>query len=280
MKEDSQALHLSGLKAAITGGGGELCGFMAEALAREGVSVAILDINEDAALEKAEKIRAEGGQAIVRAVDVTSRDSMEEAARFLEKELSGLHVLINGAGGNHPQATTSSDLSFFDLPAEAVQKVFDLNCLGTIIPSQVLGRLIFQTVENTALQGNIINLCSMNAFRPLTRIPAYSAAKAAVANFTQWLAVHMSQNYTPRIRVNAVAPGFFLTNQNYYLLVDEATGGYTARGQTILDHSPAGRLGKAEDLLSTLLWLLDPKSRFVTGTVVPIDGGFNSFSGV
>ncbi len=280
MKEDSQAHNLEGQKAAITGGAGELCGFMAEALASRGVKVAVLDINEEAAGQKAEKIKGQGGRAIGIGADVTSRESMEKAAEIISKEFSGLHVLINGAGGNHPGATTSPEQSFFDLSPEAVQKVFNLNCLGTIVPSQVLGRLILETVGDTEEQGNIINLSSMNAFRPLTRIPAYSAAKAAVSNFTQWLAAHMAQNYTPRIRVNAMAPGFFLTNQNYYLLIDKDSGEYTDRGRTILDHSPSGRLGKPEDLLSTLLWLLDPASRFVTGTVVPIDGGFNSFSGV
>ncbi|MFO8057727.1 MAG: SDR family oxidoreductase [bacterium] len=272
---------MTGWKAAITGGGGELCGFMAESLAERGAHVAILDINEEAASSRAEKIRSQGGVALSIAADVTSRESVEHAAGIIKKEFSGLHLLINGAGGNHPGATTSDEVSFFDLPAEAVHKVFNLNCLGTIIPSQVLGRLILETVqESEDCRANIINLSSMNAFRPLSRIPAYSAAKAAVSNFTQWLAVHMAQNYTPRIRVNAIAPGFFLTNQNYFLLIDKESGGHTDRGQTILDHSPAGRLGKAEDLLSTLLWLLDPKSSFITGTVVPVDGGFNAWSGV
>jgi NAD(P)-dependent dehydrogenase (short-subunit alcohol dehydrogenase family) len=183
--------------------------------------------------------------------------------------------LINGAGGNKPQATTNQDLKFFDLPADAFRWVFDLNMLGTILPTQVFAKMM-------AVQGSgiILNISSMNAFRPLTRIPAYSAAKAGVSNFTQWLAVHMAQEYSPAIRVNAIAPGFFLTEQNRFLLTDKETGELTARGQTIIQHTRMGRFGTPDDLVGTVLWLVSPASAFVTGIVVPIDGGFSAFSGV
>jgi NAD(P)-dependent dehydrogenase (short-subunit alcohol dehydrogenase family) len=184
-------------------------------------------------------------------------------------------MLINAAGGNHPSATTSADLSFFDLSEEALRFVVDLNLLGTILPCQVFGRAMVERDE-----GVIVNISSMNAIRPLTRIPAYSSAKAAVSNFTQWLAVHMAQEYSPSIRVNAVAPGFFLTEQNRFLLTNEQNGEFTARGRTIVEHTPMGRIGTAEDLLGTLVWLLSPASAFVTGIVVPVDGGFSAFSGV
>jgi NAD(P)-dependent dehydrogenase (short-subunit alcohol dehydrogenase family) len=184
-------------------------------------------------------------------------------------------ILINAAGGNHPSATTGSDLSFFDLPLDALRQVGDLNLLGTILPCQVFGQAMAERGE-----GAILNISSMNAFRPLTRIPAYSAAKAAINNFTQWLAVHMAQNYSPRIRVNALAPGFFLTEQNRFLLTDKHTGELTARGQAILAHTPMNRFGTPEDLLGAAMWLVSPASAFVTGVVIPIDGGFSSFSGV
>jgi len=184
-------------------------------------------------------------------------------------------ILINGAGGNRKRATTSPDLAFFDLPADAIQWVFSLNFIGTLLPSQVFGRLMAEQEH-----GVILNVSSMNAFRPLTRIPAYSAAKAAVSNFTQWLAVHMAQEYSPRIRVNAIAPGFFLTEQNRFLLTDEQTGELTLRGKTIIAHTPMGHFGDPEDLIGTVLWLLSPGAKFVTGIVVPVDGGFSAFSGV
>ena len=184
-------------------------------------------------------------------------------------------MLINAAGGNHPQATTSADVSFFDLPDEALRFVFDLNSIGTILPSQVFGRLMAEKGE-----GIILNVSSMSAFVPLTRVPGYSAAKAGVSNFTQWLAVHMAQEYSPHIRVNAIAPGFFLTNQNRLMLTDPDTGELTSRGQLIIDQTPMARFGAPEDLLGAVLWLLSPGSAFVTGIVLPIDGGFAAFGGV
>ncbi len=280
MRKLNDLTCLSGRIAAITGGAGELCGKMAEALSELDVTTVIIDINEKRAQEKAESIVRNGHKSIGLSADVTSRESLEKARDRIRNEFDGLDILINGAGGNHPEATTSDKLRFFDLPPEAVRKVFDLNFLGTLLPCQILGELILDTVLKNESHGNIVNLSSMNSFRPLTRIPAYSAAKAAVSNFTQWLAVHMAQNYTPRIRVNALAPGFFLTEQNRFLLIDESGKDFTARGRTILDHTPAGELGRAEDLISTLLWLLNPASRFVSGVVVPVDGGFSAFSGV
>ena len=184
-------------------------------------------------------------------------------------------MLINGAGGNKREATTAADLSFFDLPADAIQWVFDLNFVGTLLPCQIFGSQMAEQGE-----GIILNISSMNALRPLTRIPAYSAAKAAVSNFTQWLAVHMAQEYSPRIRVNAIAPGFFLTEQNRFLLTDRETGELTPRGQTILAHTPMDRFGDPGELVGATIWLLSPASDFVTGIVVPIDGGFSAYGGV
>jgi NAD(P)-dependent dehydrogenase (short-subunit alcohol dehydrogenase family) len=200
---------------------------------------------------------------------------LQKSAETVIKEFGTVDCLINAAGGNKPQATTSKDLSFFDLPADALRFVFDLNIVGTILPSQVFGKIFAHKGE-----GNILNISSMSAFRPLTRIPGYSTAKAGVSNFTQWLAVHLAQEYSPKIRVNAIAPGFFLTDQNRFLLTDEKTGELTARGRAIIAHTPMGRFGVSDDLLGAVLWLLSPASAFVTGVVIPIDGGFQAFSGV
>jgi NAD(P)-dependent dehydrogenase (short-subunit alcohol dehydrogenase family) len=200
---------------------------------------------------------------------------MQETAERVLEEFGSIDCLLNAAGGNQSGATTGPELSFFDLPTDALRFVFDLNILGTILPSQVFGKYMAEQQE-----GVILNISSMNALRPLTRIPAYSAAKAGVSNFTQWLAVHMAQEYSADIRVNAIAPGFFLTEQNRFLLTDEETGELTLRGQSIIDHTPMNRFGDPDDLLGAVLWLLSPASAFVTGAVVPIDGGFSAFSGV
>jgi NAD(P)-dependent dehydrogenase (short-subunit alcohol dehydrogenase family) len=266
---------LSGRVAVITGGGGVLCGAMSRALGRVGVKVAVLDLMPQAAQEVADDVVAAGGEAIAVRCDVLDKASLEAARDAVLDRFGGVDILINGAGGNKRQATTSADLSFFDLPADAVQWVFNLNFIGTLLPCQVFGKLMAEQGE-----GRILNVSSMNAFRPLTRIPAYSAAKAAVSNFTQWLAVHMSQEYSPKMRVNAIAPGFFLTEQNRFLLTDEQTGELTPRGQTIIDHTPMDRFGHPEDLIGTVLWLLSPSAQFVHGVVVPVDGGFSAFSGV
>jgi NAD(P)-dependent dehydrogenase (short-subunit alcohol dehydrogenase family) len=271
----AKVYDFTGKVAVLTGGAGVLCSTMARALAAQGASVAILDLNLPAAERVAAELREAGGQALAVQVDVLDRASVEEAARKVLGAFGRVDLLINGAGGNKREATTSEALPFFDLPAEAIRWVFDLNILGTILPSQVFGRQMAQQGS-----GCIINISSMAAFRPLTRTVAYSAAKAAVSNFTQWLAVHMAQTYSPRIRVNAIAPGFFLTEQNRFLLLDEATGELTPRGRAILEHTPMGRFGDPEDLVGAVLWLASDAASFVHGAVIPVDGGFAAFSGV
>ena len=245
------------------------------ALAGCGANVAILDRNLDPAQALLERMGPCAAQTTVVGGDVLDVDNLRQAAEVIVKKFGRIDGLVNAAGGNRPQATTSPDHSFFDLPPDALRWVFDLNMLGTMLPCQVFGKLMAEQGE-----GTILNVSSMNSFRPLTRIPAYSAAKAGVSNFTQWLAVHMAQEYSPRIRVNAIAPGFFLTTQNKFLLTDEKTGELTPRGQAIITHTPMGRFGLSEDLFGAVLWLLSPASSFVTGIVVPIDGGFSAFSGV
>ncbi len=267
--------ELKGKSAVITGGGGVLCGAIAKAIAAAGAKVAVLDLVQEAAENVANQIKSDGGTAIAVKCNVLQKDSLTAASKKIIAEFGKVDILINGAGGNKKEATTSAELSFFDLPAEAVRFVFDLNFLGTLLPSQVFAKYMAEKGE-----GVILNISSMNAFRPLTKIPAYSAAKAAVSNFTQWLAVHMCQNYSKNIRVNAIAPGFFLTEQNRFLLTDEKTGELTARGKTIIDHTPIGRFGEPEELIGTCLWLLSDAAKFVTGIVVPVDGGFSAFSGV
>ena len=266
---------LEGKVAVLTGGGGVLAGMMSRALGRVGVKVAVLDIAQAAAERVAFEIRENGGEAIAVVCDVLDKASIQRAAEAVVGEFGRADILINGAGGNKREATTTPDLAFFDLPADAVNWVFNLNFIGTLLPSQVFGKMMAEQGR-----GVILNISSMNAFQPLTRIPAYSAAKAAVSNFTQWLAVHMNQEYSPDIRVNALAPGFFLTEQNRFLLTDAATGDLTPRGQTIINHTPMGRFGDPEDLISTTFWLLSDGANFVTGIVVPVDGGFSAFSGV
>jgi NAD(P)-dependent dehydrogenase (short-subunit alcohol dehydrogenase family) len=266
---------LSGKVAVVTGGGGVLVGAMSRALGRVGVKVTVLDLILEAAQKVVDEVVATGGEAIAVKCDVLDKASVEAACRTVLERFGRVDILINGAGGNKKQATTGSGLSFFDLPSDAVQWVFNLNFIGTLLPSQVFGRILAKQGE-----GVILNISSMSAFRPLTKTPAYSAAKAAVSNFTQWLAVHMSQEYSNKIRVNAIAPGFFLTEQNRFLLTDEANGELTPRGKTIIDHTPMGRFGDPEDLIGTMLWLLSPGAAFVHGVVVPVDGGFSAFSGV
>ena len=267
--------HLSGQVGVVTGGGGVLCGALSRALGKAGVRVAVLDILLEAAEKVAGDIRADGGEAIAVKCDVLGKPSIEAARSVVLEEFGRVDILINGAGGNKREATTGPEMPFFDLPEDAFQWVFNLNFIGTLLPSQVFGKIIAEQGE-----GSILNISSMNAFRPLTKIPAYSAAKAAVSNFTQWLAVHMSQNYSTKIRVNAIAPGFFLTAQNRFLLLDKETGKWTPRGQQILDHTPMGHFGDPEDLIGTVFWLLSPSARFVHGIVVPIDGGFSAYGGV
>lgn len=267
--------NITGKVIVITGAGGVLCGTMARALAAAGAKVAVLDIIETAASKVADEIKSNNSQAVAIKCDVLDKKSLEAAKEKTIAELGQVDILINGAGGNKKEATTTPDMKFFDLPADAIRFVFDLNFLGTFLPSQVFGKEMAEVGS-----GAILNVSSMNAFRPLTKIAAYSAAKAAVSNFTQWLAVHLCQNYSKEIRVNAIAPGFFLTEQNRFLLTDEKTGELTDRGKTIIDHTPMGRFGQPEELIGTVMWLLSDAAKFVTGVVVPIDGGFSAFSGV
>ncbi|HZU01935.1 MAG TPA: SDR family oxidoreductase [Ktedonobacteraceae bacterium] len=274
-KFDVQALFdVRGRTAVITGGSGYLGRAMASALAQAGAQVAILGRHLETVQTVAQSIQAQGGTALGIACDVLSRASLEQSQEQITSTLGPVDILINAAGGNSPSATTSAEQSFFDLDTQAVTHVFGLNFTGTFQSCQVFGRGMADRK-----QGCIVNITSMSGVRPLTRVPAYSAAKAAIVNFTQWLAVHMAQEYNPAIRVNALAPGFFLTDQNHYLMLD-ANEKLTPRGQTIVDHTPMGRLGTPEDLPGTLLWLVSPASAFVTGVVIPVDGGFSSFGGV
>jgi len=275
LRPTSKLFDLTGQVAVVTGGAGVLCASLCRALANAGVQVAILDINSQAADKLAGEINQSIGEAIAIECNVCDKGSINLAAQQIISSFGRVDILINGAGGNNSQATTSADLSFFDLPENALNWVIDLNLLSTILSAQVFGKFMAKQKK-----GIILNISSMNALRPLTRIPAYSAAKAAVSNFTQWLAVHMAQVYSPEIRVNAIAPGFFLTDQNHYLMIDEAAGKLTDRGQTIIDHTPMKRFGTPEDLEGTVFWLLSPASTFVTGILIPIDGGFSAFSGV
>jgi len=279
-------VDLSGKVAVVTGGGGVLCGCMAQALAEAGASVAVADLRAEPADAVAAAINDAGGKAIGVACNVLEKESLEAACAQVEQELGPVDILINGAGGNHPKGTTTREYlsqddlesategvtTFYDLNSKGIEFVFNLNFIGALLPTQVFTK---------AMAGNgsgvVINISSMNAFTPLTKIPAYSGAKAAVSNFTQWLAVHMSK---VGIRVNAIAPGFFLTDQNRALLTQE-DGSLTPRGSTIVSQTPMGKFGAPEDLLGVLLWLVsDEAAGFVTGTVIPVDGGFSAFSGV
>jgi NAD(P)-dependent dehydrogenase (short-subunit alcohol dehydrogenase family) len=258
----------------VTGGTGMLGQALVRALVGCGAHVALVARNHEKAEAQAADLKGPG-RAVVFAADVLDAEGLRRAAEEIARKFGRVDCLLNGAGGNHPSATTKPELSFFDLPEDALRFVFDLNMLGTILPCQVFGRMMAERGE-----GVILNVSSMSALRPLTRVVGYSAAKAGVNSFTQWLAVHLAQEYSPRIRVNAVAPGFFLTEQNRFLLTDEKTGGLTARGQSIISHTPMGRFGEPDDLLGAVLWLLSPASAFVTGIVVPVDGGFSAFGGV
>jgi NAD(P)-dependent dehydrogenase (short-subunit alcohol dehydrogenase family) len=266
---------LQGKVIAITGATGVLGGEIACGLAELGARIAIMDIRTDLSGEVQQRLSKFPEQYIVVKCDVLNRESVSDALQEILRVFKNVDCLINAAGGNNPKATTSADQPFFDIPADAFNWVLQLNLNGTVLPCQIFGKYFAGRG-----QGNILNISSMNAFRPLTRIPAYSAAKAAVSNFTQWLAVHMAQEYSKNIRVNAVAPGFFLTRQNHFLLTDEKSGELTARGKTIINHTPLGRFGNPADLLGAVVWLLSPASDFVTGSVIAVDGGFAAFSGV
>ena len=278
-------VDLSGKVAVVTGGGGVLCSTMSKALASSGAKVAILDLKGEAAQRVADEINSAGGVAIGVAANVLDPASLAAAAKLVEEKFGVCDILVNGAGGNHPRGTTDkeflekSDLtdpaeglkSFFDLDPSGVGFVFNLNFLGTLLTCQAFCRKMAERGS-----GSVINISSMNAFTPLTKIPAYSGAKAAISNFTRWLAVHFSK---VGIRVNAIAPGFFLTEQNRALLLD-AEGKLTARGNKIISHTPMGRFGVPEDLTGALLFLNDDSSSFINGIVLPIDGAFSAYSGV
>ncbi len=275
-------IDLNNKVAAVTGGGGILCSGFSKVLAQCGAKVAVLDLRGENAQAVADEINKSGGEAIGISANVLDKESLLNAKKEINEKFGKIDILINGAGGNNPKGTTSKDYyeagdetkedvkTFFDLDPSGIEFVFNLNFLGTLLPTQVFAP---DLIEN---KGSIINISSMNAFTPLTRIPAYSGAKAAVSNFTQWLAVHFSK---VGIRVNAIAPGFFLTDQNRALLIDE-NGNYTERSQKIVNNTPMGRFGETEELSGTLLWLLSDGASFVDGVVVPVDGGFSAYSGV
>jgi len=277
-------VNLDGKICVVTGGGGVLCSVFAQALASAGARIAILDLNKDAADAVAKKINNDGGKAIGVSANVLSKESLEEAKAVVNSELGSVDILINGAGGNNPKGSTSKEYyepgdediegikTFFDLDPDGVGFVFNLNFLGTLLPTQVFAKDLMGKEGAT-----IINMSSMNAYTPLTKIPAYSGAKAAISNFTQWLAVHFSK---VGIRVNAIAPGFFSTLQNKSLLFNE-DGTPSERSKKILSQTPMGRFGEPEELIGTLLWLVSHEaSGFVNGVVVPVDGGFSAYSGV
>ena len=265
---------LTGKTVVLTGGTGVLGSEMARAVASADANVVLLARKLDRAQALTQSLGGKGRHRAL-AADVVDRAAVEEAARVVKKEYGRVDALVNGAGGNDPRATSTPENRFFDIPVEAFQHVLTLNLVGTVIPTQSFGRLMAEQKE-----GVIINISSVNASRPLTRIAAYSAAKAGVSNLTQWLAIHMAQEYSPQIRVNAIMPGFFLTEQNRFLLTDQKTGELTPRGKTIIAHTPMNRFGNDEDIYGTVHWLLSPAANFITGITVPIDGGFSAFSGV
>ncbi|MDD4225494.1 MAG: SDR family oxidoreductase [Mariniphaga sp.] len=275
---------LKGKTCVITGGAGVLGSAMVRALASAGLNVAIADINKEIADKVAGEIASEtGAQVIGVAANVLDKESLEHAKTIINNELGDIDILINGAGGNSPQATTKveqieeKDLenlsdTFYGLQAEAFDKVFALNFKGTILPT-----MVFTTDMLKKKKGVVLNISSMNSYKPLTKIPAYSAAKASINNFTQWLAVHLAK---VGIRVNSIAPGFFITHQNRFLVLDEKTGNYSPRGQKIVDNTPMGKFGEPEDLQGATLFLLSDVSSFITGIVIPVDGGYSAFGGV
>jgi NAD(P)-dependent dehydrogenase (short-subunit alcohol dehydrogenase family) len=278
---------LSGLQGkccAITGGAGVICGSLVEALAKAGVNVAIVDLNAELAENKANEVAAStGGKVIGVAGNVLQKTSLEEAKKLINDRIGPIDIIVNGAGGNSPKATTAAEFfehtdhenlerTFFGLDIDGFRSVFDLNFMGTLLPT-----MVFATDMLKAKKGAILNISSMNSFRPLTRIPAYSAAKASINNFTAWLAVHLAPQ---NIRVNAIAPGFFLTGQNRFLMYDKETGDLSARGRKILDATPMRRFGTPDELNGASLFLLSDQAKFITGMVMPIDGGFSAYSGV
>ncbi len=279
-----ETLDLTGKTAVITGGGGIICSVMAKSLASQCAKTAIIDLNKEASEKVAKEIEEEFGvPSLGLSANVLDKSSLEDSKKIINEKLGPIDILVNGAGGNSPAATTKLEKmegsetedpsdTFFGLKLEGFDRVFDLNFKGTILPA-----MVYSTDMVKRKSGVIVNISSMNSYRPLTKIPAYSAAKAAVNNFTQWLAVHFSKT---GIRVNAIAPGFLRTNQNRFLLVDEKTGEPTPRSLKILGSTPMERYGTPEELTGTLLYLVSDLSKFVTGVVIPVDGGFSAYSGV
>ena len=271
MQDNRDLFSLRGKVAVVTGATGVLGGEMARALARNGAAVALLGRREEKARSLSGEIEGDGAQALALPADVLDKGQLEEARDALLRRWGRVDILVNAAGGNVPEATLG-EVGFFDLPESALRQVVDLNFLGTVLPCQVFGAAMVEDAE-----GCIVNVSSMAASRPLTNVVGYSAAKAAVENFTRWLAVELARTHGPNLRVNAIAPGFFLGEQNREMLINQ-DGSPTERGQKIIDHTPTGRFGEPHDLASTLIWLCSPASRFVNGVVVPVDGGFSAYS--
>ena len=265
---------ISGKTAVITGAAGVICSVMARELAKKGVNVALLDLFDQKAQQIADEINAEGGNSIAYKVNVLEKESLINARRYVQEHFKTVDILINGAGGNNKDATTSPEIRFFDISIDALRWVFDLNVMGAILTTQVFGELITESGK-----GNVINIASMASILPLTNTVAYSSAKAAVVNFTQWMAVHFNQNYSKDIRVNAIAPGFLLTEQNRFLMQKE-DGTPTIRGQKVLDKTPMARYGEPAELAGSVVWLCSDAASFVNGAVIPIDGGFSAFWGI
>ena len=265
---------ISGQVAVITGAGGIICGVMAREMAKKGAKVALLDLFVENAQKIADEINAAGGDAIAVKANVLDRASLEEARDAVVAKYGHIDILINGAGGNKKQATVSPELDFFHLDVDAFKWVFDLNVTGAVLTTMVFGELLAK--QGT---GNVINIASMATYHPLTNTVAYCGAKAAVANFTEWMATHFNQNYSKNIRVNAIAPGFLLTTQNKFLMQKE-DGTPTDRGQRVLNKTPMGRYGDPEEMAGPVIWLCSEAASFVNGAVIPVDGGFSSFWGI
>lgn len=274
MRKFLDMFSLEGKTAVITGGAGVLGFAIAQGLGKAGVKIALCDIiNAD---KVAKQLQEQGITAKGYYINVMDIEKIKSCRDEVIKDFGKVDILLNAAGGNTKGATTSEELNFFDLPLSALEKVVGLNLFGgAVLPSQVFGKIMVENKEG----GSIINISSMSAFCPLTKVPGYSAAKAAVSNFTQWLAVHFAQEYNKNLRVNAIAPGFFLTTQNRFLLTNK-DGSLTPRGETIIAHTPMDKFGEPEDLIGACVWLASDASKFVTGIIVPIDGGFSAFSGV
>lgn len=265
--------------AVVTGATGVLGGAVARGLARAGARVGVLGRRKNRATSLAEELGASEGRALALAANVLDKERLETAREAVLERWGRVDILVNVAGGNLPGATVGEGQSFFGISREAFSEVFDLNLLGTVMPIQVFGEAMVGNAEPGEAEGSIVNVSSMAAQRPLTRVIGYSVAKAAVENLTRWLAVELAHRYGDGLRVNAVAPGFFIGEQNRALLLNE-DGSLTQRGQTIVEHTPAGRFGEPEELVGTLVWLCSPAASFVNGVVVPVEGGFSAFSGV